>query len=132
MIALTAALAELLRRDGPWTEAVTRHAAALQSAKHLGDRLGQASALNDLGDIRRITGDYLAAARDLEQALAIFRDLGDRLGQANALKTSAPCRLTGDYLGAADGTRSWPCLSANSATSSGRPTRCTTSGSCGG
>jgi hypothetical protein len=27
--ALTAALAELLRRDGPWTEAMTCHATAL-------------------------------------------------------------------------------------------------------
>ena len=43
VIALTAALAELLRRDGPWTEAITRHATARQSARHLGDRLGQAA-----------------------------------------------------------------------------------------
>ena len=42
--ALTAALAELLRRDGPWAEAVTRHAAALHSARHLGDQRGQADA----------------------------------------------------------------------------------------
>ena len=50
VIALTAALAALLRRDGPWTDAITRHATAVQAARHLGDRLGQASALSDLGD----------------------------------------------------------------------------------
>jgi Tetratricopeptide repeat len=78
--ALTAALAEVLRRDGPWTEAITRHTTALQSACHLGDRLGQASTLTDLGNLRRLTDDYHGAARDLGQALAIYRDLSDRLG----------------------------------------------------
>ncbi len=102
VIALTAALAELLRRDGPWTEAITRHAIALQSAQHLGDGLGQASAVTSLGDLRRLTGDYPAAAADLEQALAIYRDLGDRLGEANALTFLGVARReTGDHRGAA-------------------------------
>jgi tetratricopeptide (TPR) repeat protein/transcriptional regulator with XRE-family HTH domain len=83
--ALTAALAGLLRSDGPWTEAITRHQTAIQAAQHLGNRLGQAGALTDLGDVRRLTGDWQAAAQALEQALGIYRDLGDRLGQANAL-----------------------------------------------
>ena len=85
IIALTAGLAALLRHDGPWAEAITRHAIALRAAQHLGDRPGQASALTNLGDVRRLTGDYPGAARDLEEALGISRDLGDRLGQANAL-----------------------------------------------
>ena len=85
VIALTAALTELLRRDGPWTEAITRRATALQSARHLGDRLGQANAFTDLGTVRRLTGDYPGAAGDLEQALAIYRDLGDRGGEAEVL-----------------------------------------------
>jgi tetratricopeptide (TPR) repeat protein len=102
VIALTAALAELLRRDGPWTEAVTRHITALQSARHLGDRLGQAGALTDLGTVRGLTSDYPGAAGDLEQALAIYRDLGDRLGQASALNILGAGRgLTSDYQGAA-------------------------------
>ena len=99
---LTAALAELVRRDGPWTEAITRHTTALQSARHLGDRLGQANALNDLGNLRDMTGDHPGAAQDLEQALALYRDLGDQLGQANALNNLGIMRwLTGDYSGAA-------------------------------
>jgi tetratricopeptide (TPR) repeat protein len=81
VIALTAGLAGLLRRDGPWADAITRHAAAAQAAQRLGDRLGQAGALNDLGVVRWLTGDYPAAAQVLEQALGIYRDLGDRLGQ---------------------------------------------------
>jgi tetratricopeptide (TPR) repeat protein/transcriptional regulator with XRE-family HTH domain len=98
VIALTAGLAGLLRRDGPWAEAITRHHAAIGAAQHLGDRLGQANALHDLGDVRRLTGDYRAAAQIPEQALAIYRDLGDRVGQANALlNLGAVRRLTGEY-----------------------------------
>jgi tetratricopeptide (TPR) repeat protein/transcriptional regulator with XRE-family HTH domain len=102
VVALTAGLAGLLRRDGPWSEAVTRHTAAVQAARHLGDRLGQANALNDLGDVRGLTGDYPAAAQDLEQALDIYRDLGDRLGQAGALNDLGFVRwATGEYPAAA-------------------------------
>ncbi len=58
VVALTAAMAALLRQYGPWTDAITRHNTAVQAARHLGDRLGQASALYDLGAVRRLTGDY--------------------------------------------------------------------------
>ncbi len=102
VIALTAALAGLLRRDGPWAEAITRHTAAVQAARYLGDRLGEANALTDLGDVRRQTSDYPAAAQVLDQALDIYRDLGDRLGQANALSDLGTVRRqTSDYPAAA-------------------------------
>ena len=102
IIALTAGVAALLSHDGPWAEAITRHATALRAARHLGDRPGQADALNNLADVRRLTGDVSGAARDLEEALGIHRDLGDRLGQANALHSLGHVRrLTGDYPGAA-------------------------------
>jgi tetratricopeptide (TPR) repeat protein/transcriptional regulator with XRE-family HTH domain len=98
IIALTAGIAALLRHDGPWAEAITRHATALRAAQHLGDRPGQANALTNLGDARRLTGDLPGAARDLEEALGIYRDPGDRPGQANALTNLGEVRLlTGDY-----------------------------------
>ena len=98
VIALTAGIAGLLRSDGPWAEAITRHTAAVQAARYLGDRLGQANALNDLGDVRRLTGEYPAAAQAQEQALDIYRDLGNRLGQANTLHYLGDVRrMTGDY-----------------------------------
>ena len=101
IVPLTAGIAALLRHDGPWAEAITRHATALRAAQHLGDRPGQASALTNLGDARRLTGDHPGAARDLEEALGIYRDLGDRLGQASALTNLGEVRLlTGDYPGA--------------------------------
>jgi class 3 adenylate cyclase/tetratricopeptide (TPR) repeat protein len=102
IIALTAGLAALLRHDGPWAEAVTRHDTALRAARHLGDRLGQADALNQLGIMRRLTGDYPGAARALEEALGIFHDLGDGLGQANVLTNLGIVRrLAGDWADAA-------------------------------
>ncbi len=101
VIALTAGLAALLRDDGPWDEAITRHAAAVQAARQLGDRPGQALALTDLGDVRRLTGDHPGAARDLQEALGIHRGLGHRLGQARALGDLGHLRMvTSDYPGA--------------------------------
>src|SRR5262249_27047549 len=98
VIALTAGLAGLLRPAGPWAEAITRHHAAIRAARHLGDELGHANALHDLGDVRWLMGEYRAAARDLERALGIYRDLGDRLGQANVLRyLGAVRRGTDDY-----------------------------------
>ncbi len=102
VVALTAAMAALLRQDGPWADALTRHAAAVEAARHIGDRLGQANALLCLGAVRQLTGDYPGAAEALAQALGISRDLGDRLGQASALlNLGIVCWLTADYPGAA-------------------------------
>jgi len=100
--ALTAGLAGLFRRDGPWADAITRHTAAVQAARHLDDRLGEANALTDLGAMRLYTNDFPAAAQVLEQALGIYCDLGDRLGQANALSSLGDVgRATGEYPAAA-------------------------------
>ncbi len=102
VLSLTAGLSELWQRDGPWTEAVTRHIAAIAAAQQLGDRVGRANALNDLGILRRLTGDYPAAVQAHEQALGIYRDLGQQLGEANALSSLAVVRyMTGYYLAAA-------------------------------
>ena len=102
VIALTAGIAGLLRLDGPFPNAVTRHTAAAQAASRLDDRLGQANALTDLGSVRWRMGDYPGAAQALEQALGIYRDIGNRLGQANALLNLGNTQQkTGDYPGAA-------------------------------
>ena len=102
VIALTTGLAGLLRRDGPWAEALARHAAALCSARHLGDRPGQATALTSMGDMQRLTGDYPGAAVNLAEALVSYRDIGDRPGQAIAVTTLGEVRrMTGDYPAAA-------------------------------
>jgi tetratricopeptide (TPR) repeat protein/transcriptional regulator with XRE-family HTH domain len=98
LVTLTAALASLLRRDGPWSEAVTRHEAAVRAARESGDQPGQARALNHLGVMRELTGDAKGATQDLEESLRLSRDLGDRTGQANALAGLGVVQhLTGEY-----------------------------------
>jgi DNA-binding SARP family transcriptional activator/tetratricopeptide (TPR) repeat protein len=81
LVKVTAGMAELLRRDGPWSEALTRHAHAVE----LATGLERANALVDLATVRRLTGDYPGATRDAREALAGYRAAGDRLGEANAL-----------------------------------------------
>ena len=98
VVALTAGVAALLRHDGPWAEAIERHTTAAETARRLGDRLSQASALNELGVVLRLTGDYRGAAEAQQEALRIYRHLGNRLGQANALSHLGYMHsLTDDY-----------------------------------
>jgi tetratricopeptide (TPR) repeat protein/transcriptional regulator with XRE-family HTH domain len=85
VVALTAGTAAVLRQDGPWADAITRHAIAVESARRIGDRLGVANALDDLGIVRRLTGDYAGAALAQDEALVIYRALGSEQGQANSL-----------------------------------------------
>jgi tetratricopeptide (TPR) repeat protein/transcriptional regulator with XRE-family HTH domain len=102
VVTLTAGLATVLRRDGPWAEAITRHSAAVRAARHIGDRLCEANALTDLGDARQLAGDHAAAAAALIEALGIYRDLGEALGEANALcDLGIVWRINGDFPGAA-------------------------------
>jgi tetratricopeptide (TPR) repeat protein len=123
VIGLTAGIAGLLQRDGPWAEAAARNLAAIEAARQLGDRLGQAGALNDLGDVRWLACDYPAAAQHLEQALGLYRDLGERLGQANALTgLGVMRRLTDDYLAAARDLKQALAFTETSMTGSARPT----------
>ena len=101
IVGLSASLAELLRLDGPWNGAIVVHITAARAAEHLGDRIGQANALNDLGDMLRLTDDCPGAAQVLQQALDLYRGLGDLLGQANALSNIGAVRQdTADYHGA--------------------------------
>ena len=98
LVALTSAIAALLRLDGPWADAMTRHALAIQAARYVSDGLGEADALINLGAVRRLSGDLPAASAVLDEALDIYRDLGDQLGQASALTNLGVARRqTGDF-----------------------------------
>jgi tetratricopeptide (TPR) repeat protein len=99
---LTAGVGALLMCDGPWTDAISLHTAAVEAAREAGDRLGEANALTDRSSVLRHTCDYPAAIAGLEQALAQYRDLGERLGQAHALSDlGGLLLLTDDYPAAA-------------------------------
>jgi tetratricopeptide (TPR) repeat protein len=84
VVAMTAGLSEVLRRDGPWDEAVTRHERAALAAAQLRDQPAQADALLSLAGAHWKTTNFPAAARTAARALAMFAELGDRLGEANA------------------------------------------------
>jgi tetratricopeptide (TPR) repeat protein/transcriptional regulator with XRE-family HTH domain len=102
VVPLTADLAAVLRQDGPWTDAIARHAAAVQAARQAGDRPGEAGALLDMGDALLVTGDFPGATHGFQQALGISRGIHDRQGEANALLELARVRMpTGDLAGAA-------------------------------
>jgi tetratricopeptide (TPR) repeat protein len=102
VVGLTASVASLLRNDGPWTQALELHAQAATAARRLGDQLGEAYTLTELGVVRWLTGDYPGAAQVLEQALTLHHDLDNRHGEATALtELGVVRRLTGDYPGAA-------------------------------
>ena len=65
------------RLTGDYPAAAASQQQALELFRDLGDRLGQASALNELGIVQQLTGDYPAAAASHQQALELFRDLGE-------------------------------------------------------
>jgi DNA-binding SARP family transcriptional activator len=101
LVGLTAGLAALLHHDGPWAEAIARHAAAADAARQLGDRTAQASALSERGQLRRLTGDLAGAAADADEAMVIYCAAGSRLGRAAALNDRGATRLTAGDLPAA-------------------------------
>jgi tetratricopeptide (TPR) repeat protein len=84
IVAMTAGLSEVLRRDGPWDEAVMRHDRAALAAARLRDKPAEADALLSLAGAYWMTTDFPAAARTAARALAMFAELGDQLGEANA------------------------------------------------
>ncbi|MFC9595755.1 NB-ARC domain-containing protein, partial [Streptomyces sp. NPDC056944] len=65
-IALAAATAALLRQDGPWHQAASLHLRAAATAHHHTTPHDEANALNNLGHVRRLLGQY-AAAGDLHE-----------------------------------------------------------------
>jgi len=100
--AISAAVGEFLRNDGHWDQAAALHRTALAVARRADDRAGQAGALNELGLLAWLTGDYPAAAASLASAAALRGELDDRQRQAYALNHLGFVQaLTGDYPAAA-------------------------------
>jgi tetratricopeptide (TPR) repeat protein len=98
VVALTAGLTELLRRDGPWPDAIAAQAAAARAAEQLGDRLSQANALSELATLHVLSGNYGSGTRAGQQALETYRLLGSRRGVANALtRLGNVWRMDGNY-----------------------------------
>lgn len=97
-ISISVAVHGFLRTHGHWGQALALHLTALKSARRVGDRLGEALALSDLGDAQYLVGDCPAAAASLIQALELFRDVGNSIGEANVISyLGLVQQLTGDY-----------------------------------
>ncbi|MFE9575504.1 ATP-binding protein [Nocardia sp. NPDC006044] len=103
MVDLTEALAELLEREGPWSSAQRLHRRAVAAAEHIGNRLGQANALTNLGALQWQTGNYDQATDLLWQARVLYRENGYPIGEADTLANLGGFfRYAGDSGQAAD------------------------------
>jgi tetratricopeptide (TPR) repeat protein len=102
VVSLTAAIAGLLRSDGPWPQAEHLHAAAVEAARGLADRAALARSLVDLATVRRLMSDSQRASEDLTAALDLYRALRDQAGEAAALVELGYTRTFADDFEAAD------------------------------
>jgi DNA-binding SARP family transcriptional activator len=80
---LPSTLFPLFSRRNNWTDCVTTHRIAAESAAKAGDRLGEAWALNQVGYALMKLNDPEAFGH-LERALAARQELGDTRGEAQA------------------------------------------------
>jgi DNA-binding SARP family transcriptional activator/Tfp pilus assembly protein PilF len=85
---LPAPLFPIFDARGNWADLVTTHRIALDSARHEGNRQGEAWVLTNLGEALGVTGDSEAIVC-LERALAISREIGDRKGETRAANNLA-------------------------------------------
>jgi tetratricopeptide (TPR) repeat protein/transcriptional regulator with XRE-family HTH domain len=105
-VAIATAMGGFLRARGHWDQAAELYQTALTAAVQAGDRPGQAGALDELGLLQQLTGDYPAATASLAEAIELFRDLGDRPGQAYARNHLGLVQAdTADYPAAAENHR---------------------------
>lgn len=101
-IAIAAASHGFLRGAGYWRQAAALHRTARQEAARIADPLQEAAALNNLGDIERLRGDYESATTALTAALRLAAGRGNRVTEADALRHLGGVRyLRADY-GAAE------------------------------
>jgi tetratricopeptide (TPR) repeat protein/transcriptional regulator with XRE-family HTH domain len=84
-VAIASAMGGFLRARGHWDQASDQYQTALAAAIQAGDRPGEAGALDELGLLHEITGDYPSATARLAQAVELYRELGDLRGQVYAL-----------------------------------------------
>lgn len=82
---LAATLARYLLHSGHFPEALTIYGHALGAARRTGDRIAEATTLNQIGLVDGQQGRLQQAVRHHRQALALFRQAGDRAGEARAL-----------------------------------------------
>jgi tetratricopeptide (TPR) repeat protein len=78
---LPAPLFQLFNSRGNWTDGIAANRVALQSARQVGNRQGEAWILNNLGDALGFTRQA-EGIECLERSLAIRREIGERTDEA--------------------------------------------------
>ncbi|MEO0407309.1 MAG: tetratricopeptide repeat protein [Cyanobacteria bacterium P01_A01_bin.135] len=93
-------------RASQWQEAIQSWQAALQIYRETGVReafpqespVGEASTLNNIGEINRLLGNYPTALDYYEQSLALKREIGDRASESTTLNNiGVTYQLLGNY-----------------------------------
>ena len=87
------------QETGDYPAAATSHQQALALFRDLGSPLGQAEALNRLGELSSRTSATSQARERHTQALAIARDISAPLEEARALEGIGQCHIQNDDLG---------------------------------
>ncbi|MEN3360604.1 MAG: hypothetical protein V7637_4586 [Mycobacteriales bacterium] len=82
---MSATLHRHLRTRAHHGYAIKLHRQAVAAARATGDRIGELTGLNGIGDIHRLQGRYEPATEHFEQALRIARPAGHRPGELTAL-----------------------------------------------
>jgi tetratricopeptide (TPR) repeat protein len=88
LISMIRYLADTLFRyleGGHYADASTIYESALRAAQRAGEDTMLASALTNLGALRRLLGDYHQAAGHLREAIDLHRRTGNQYGAARAL-----------------------------------------------
>ncbi|MGI8814730.1 MAG: tetratricopeptide repeat protein, partial [Pseudonocardia sp.] len=105
--AITVELLDLLAKaaafDSDWSTQQQLLTRALPIYRQIGARLGEANAIQALGDVALAQDRYVDAAERYEQALPIYRQIGARLGEANAIQALGEvARMQDRYVDAAE------------------------------
>ena len=69
-----------------YQEALERYEAALALYREIGDPLGEANTLQEIGDVFQFLKRSTEALLKYEVALVSYQEIKDRLGEANTLK----------------------------------------------
>ncbi|MBW4563803.1 MAG: CHAT domain-containing protein [Mojavia pulchra JT2-VF2] len=91
--------ADKLREQGTaesLKQAIEKYQEALQLYRAVGDKVGEATTLKDMGSAYRSLGEYQKALDLFNQSLVLFRSVGDRSGEAKNLNNIG---LAYSYLG---------------------------------
>ena len=123
-ISLASCLASFLDWRRHFEDMITTGQAAVDSAHHAGDRLGEAVVLDNLGSALRQVGRFDEAITAHQRAAALLSEFGDRLGEAVALNNlGAPCRRCGGSTRPSPPTSRALPSSPSSATGTAKPRR---------